>query len=81
MSAMMACDRTIRPPPPRPCTPRQNTNSQKARPESAPKISPENPAPMDPITKMLIAPRNNARRPSRSPNLPYSGMVMHTARM
>ncbi|CPU65225.1 Uncharacterised protein [Mycobacteroides abscessus] len=61
MSAMIACDRIIRPPPPRPWTPRQATSSGN---DCA------NPAPADATVKRPIATRNGQRRPQRSPNLP-----------
>ncbi len=61
MSAMIACDRIMRPPPPRPCTPRQATNSGKVC---------ANPAPADATVNRPMATRNGQRRPHRSPNLP-----------
>jgi len=61
MSAMIACDRIIRPPPPRPCTARHTTSS----PNDC-----ENPAPADASVKRPIEKRNGQRRPHRSPNLP-----------
>ena len=72
MSAMIACDRIIRPPPPRPCTPRQNTSSPNDW---------ANPAPADATVNRPMATRNGQRRPQRSPNLPYSGMTIAIARM
>jgi hypothetical protein len=60
-SAMIACDRIISPPPPRPCTPRQITNQVKSVDSAAPTLAAVNSA---------IASRNRVRRPHRSPNLP-----------
>ena len=72
MSAMIACDRIISPPPPRPCTPRHSTSS----PNDCAK-----PAPAEARVNRPIATRNGQRRPHRSPNLPYSGMTIAIARM
>jgi hypothetical protein len=61
MSAMIACDRIISPPPPRPCTPRQRTSQAKSGDRAAPTLATVN---------SPIATRNSVRRPHRSPNLP-----------
>jgi len=61
MSAMIACDRIMSPPPPRPCAARNTTNIQK---------SDANAQAMEASVKIAIASRNNRRRPSTSPNLP-----------
>src|SRR4051794_9097870 len=61
MSAMIACDRIISPPPPRPCTPRQTTSQPKLGASAAPMLATVN---------RPIAIRNRLRRPHRSPNLP-----------
>ena len=60
-SAMIACDRIISPPPPRPCTPRQTTSQVKSGARAAPALA---------TVKSPIATRNRVRRPNRSPNLP-----------
>ncbi len=54
MSAMIACDRIIRPPPPRPCTARQATRDSK---DCA------MPPPSEAMTNRPIATRNGQRRP------------------
>jgi hypothetical protein len=61
MSAMIACERIMSPPPPRPCTPRQNTSQPKPGDSAAPKLA---------IVNSPIAIRKRFRRPQRSPNLP-----------
>ncbi|MNW61358.1 hypothetical protein D3C74_394100 [compost metagenome] len=61
MSAMMACDRIMRPPPPRPWTARHATSSGNVWAK---------PAPADAMVNRPIATRNGQRRPHRSPNLP-----------
>ncbi len=61
MSAMMACERIIKPPPPRPCMARKTTNIQKL---------PAKAAPMEASVNSAMAIRNRLRRPSTSPNLP-----------
>ena len=61
MSAMIDCDRIIRPPPPRPCTARHRTRVS---------IESANPAPAEARVNRPIATRNGQRRPYRSPNLP-----------
>ena len=61
MSAMIACDRIMSPPPPRPWKPRQTTSSPN---DCA------NPAPADASVNRPIEKRNGQRRPHRSPNLP-----------
>lgn len=67
MSAMMACDRIISPPPPRPWKPRQAMSSQKVC---------AMPDPKEPTTKIAIATRKMTFLPHMSPNFPYSGMTM-----
>ena len=61
MSAMIACDKIIRPPPPSPCTPRQITSQVKSGARAAPMLA---------VVNNPIATRNSVRRPHRSPNLP-----------
>jgi hypothetical protein len=61
MSAMIACDKIISPPPPRPWTPRQTTSQVKSGDSAAPTLAAVN---------RPIATRNRVRRPQRSPNLP-----------
>jgi hypothetical protein len=66
MSAMIACDRIISPPPPRPWTPRQITKAVKFGDSAAPMLA---------TVKRAIAIRNRFRRPHRSPNVPYTGIT------
>jgi hypothetical protein len=61
MSAMIACDRIISPPPPRPWTPRQTTSQPKVGASAAPMLATVN---------RPMATRKRFRRPQRSPNLP-----------
>jgi hypothetical protein len=61
MSAMIACDRIISPPPPRPWTPRHATSQPKLGARAAPTLA---------IVNSPIATRKSVRRPHRSPNLP-----------
>ena len=61
MSAMMACERIIKPPPPRPWMARKITKPQKSVAKAQP---------MEARVKMAMAARNKFRRPSMSPSLP-----------
>ena len=61
MSAMMAWDRIIRPPPPRPWMARKTTKPQKSVARAQP---------TEARVKSAMAMRNRFRRPRMSPNFP-----------
>lgn len=61
MSAMIACDRIISPPPPSPWMARNTTNIQKSSAKAQPMLA---------SVKIAMAARKRLRRPSTSPNLP-----------
>ena len=71
-SAMDACARIIRPPPPRPCTTRA-AMSQLMEPAAAPIT--------DPAMNSTIAESSTGLRPKRSEIRPYTGIMTVEARM
>ena len=60
MSAMIACDRIISPPPPRPCTPRHATSSQKPASVAGSVKKPAEPDPIEPSVKIAMAPKRDS---------------------